>query len=139
MDYSKQLVLMLGGREALRPVIARFYDKMAAHAQLGQFFRDVDLQAQVRKLEDFLCIGMPGEPPFTGNYPRLAHSHKYITDELLDARLTMLEAAIRECGHGDDVVALWLRTDQLWHGAVRKRRVEDCTSSMTGKPLIIPD
>lgn len=135
MDYNVQLYLAIGGREAMRPVIERFYAHMAADPWLGRWFVDIDLGDQARRLENFLCAGAPGEPHYVRNYPMIAHAHMYITQPMLRERVRLLKRAIEELGHSPEIVRLWLQTDALWHGAVVKHNVQDCRPEAVGKPL----
>lgn len=135
MDYSVRLYLAIGGRDGLRPVIERFYELVYADPWIGRFFVDVDRAQQQRSLEDFLAAGAPGEPVFRGKLPIQAHAHMYITQPMIKRRTQLLRQAIRELGHGDEVERWWLKTDGLWHSAVRKESVDDCRPSLAGKPL----
>ncbi|MCB9697460.1 MAG: group 1 truncated hemoglobin [Alphaproteobacteria bacterium] len=139
MDHARQLYQRVGGREGLRPVIERFYDKMFSDPWLGQFFHDVDKEGQQRKLEDFLCMGIDDRSPFKGNFPMIAHAHMLITQPMLKRRTAMLREAVEELGHPPDVVHLWLQVDAVWHSAVRKTRVSDCDPRLAGKPLKVVD
>lgn len=135
LDLNVQLLERIGGRANLRPVIVRFYAKMSAHPVLGQFFEGIDLERQAQRLEAFLVAGAPGEPPFDGPYPYRAHAHMLITQDMLKQRVALLRDAIEEEGHPAEIVQLWLKTDALWHAAVRKRSVSDCNPKLSGKPL----
>lgn len=135
MDFNVQLYLAIGGRAAMRPVIELFYARMAADPWLGQWFVDIDLGDQARRLENFLCAGAPGEPPYVRNYPMIAHAHMYITQPMIKERVRLLKGAIEDLGHPPEIVKLWLKTDALWHGAVVKDRVDECRPAAVGKPL----
>lgn len=126
MDFAAQLHRDIGGRAGLRPVIERFYEKVFADPWLGQMFEGVEQAKQVQRLEDFLCHGVPGEPRYTGDFPAHAHAHLFIPQAMIKRRTQLLAEAIRELGHPEEIVRIWLRTDALWHSAVRKESVEDC-------------
>lgn len=135
MDLNVQLYHAVGGRPGLRPVIALFYQRMAADPWIGQWFDDVDLAAQAQRLEDFLCVGAPGEPKYERNYPFIAHAHMYITPAMIKERVRMLKGAIEESGHPPEIVRLWLKVDAMWHSTVVKHDVDECRPAVSGKPL----
>jgi truncated hemoglobin YjbI len=135
MDLNVQLYLAIGGREAMRPVIALFYARMAADPWLGRWFVDIDLADQARRLENFLCSGAPGEPHYVRNYPMIAHAHMFITRPMIKERVRLLRSAIEDLGHSPEVLRLWLKTDALWHGAVVKDSADECRPGAVGKPL----
>jgi len=139
MDLATRLYMLVQGRPGLRPVIECFYDKVYADPWIGQFFHEVDKSRQARRLEDFLCSGAPGEAVFDGPLPSVAHAHMFITQAMLKRRTELLQAAILELGHPQEVVRVWLRADALWHSAVRKTSVADCRPGHAGKALKVID
>jgi truncated hemoglobin YjbI len=113
--------------EQLRAVVHTFYESLFPHPRLGVFFDGVAQPRQEARLIGFIELVSGGwDDPFQGDYLRQAHAHLFITEELFALRATLLEAAIRAHGHGDEVVRRWQAFDERWKPFVVKARIDEC-------------
>ncbi len=105
---------LLSERE-LQVVVERFYDSVYQDAVLGPLFVGVDRAVQAHRLVGFIQMtASPGNDTLDGRFLREAHARLHLTDALFERRRTLLNQAIRACGHGDDVVTAWETYDLRW-------------------------
>lgn len=116
----------IGGRPVLERVLRSFYDKAFAHPWLGSFFVGIDREELERQAADFLSQALGGPRVFRGVFPKLAHQHLFITEELWDLRLEVLAETLRDCGLDEEAAGDWLTLEGAFAGVVVKERVEDC-------------
>ena len=70
---SPSLFDRLGGRAGIGTLVADFYAKVMADAELGPFFRGTDVAKLQRMQEEFLAMALGGPPAYSGR--PLAHVH----------------------------------------------------------------
>jgi hemoglobin len=116
----------IGGRLTLERVHKIFYDKVYAHAWLRKYFEHIDQQHIENQQSDFMSGAMGGPKVYCGRLPVPAHEHMFITDELFDARTTLLEASLVEAGLTADAAARWLKIDRAFQGSLVKSDVSEC-------------
>lgn len=64
----------LGGMPAVNAAVDIFYKKVTADESVAQFFVDIPMQEQSRKLKAFLAYAFGAPLPYTGKTMRDAHS-----------------------------------------------------------------
>ncbi len=106
-------------------IITRFYGKVYVHPQLAPLFAGVDRTRQEQRLAAFIKMTKGVSNCFDGAFLKIAHERLPITNALFELRESLLEAAIRETGCGQDVIDCWRHYDELW----RQYVVSDCDSS----------
>jgi len=105
--------------EQLQKVITRFYDSVYSDELLKPLFEDVNRPAQELRLFRFIKMtAIPGADRLDGAFLRTAHARLNLNEELFERRRTLLEAAIRACGHGDEVSSAWRNYDDRWRAWV---------------------
>lgn len=101
--------------DELRDVIARFYDSVYCDEVLGPLFENVHRPSQEVRLARFIRMTARSDADrLDGSFLRTAHARLQLTDALFERRRELLDAAIRDCGHGDDVRSAWERYDARW-------------------------
>ncbi len=108
----------------LREVIGRFYNRVYADPVFAPIFSGVEQARQEERLFRFVLMTttVSGTDGVDGQFLRVAHEHLPITDELVARRWQHLADAIRECGHGEGVVAAWDAYDGRWREWVVRPR-----------------
>lgn len=99
----------------LQIVVERFYESVYRDPVLGPLFVGVSREAQIQRLVGFIQMtAASGNDALDGRFLRDAHARLHLTDALFERRRTLLNEAIRACGHGDDVVSAWETYDLRW-------------------------
>ncbi len=111
----------------LRDVSKAFYDKVYAHAWIGQFFKDVDQKVIEAQQVDFMAQVLGGPQKYCGKFVPEAHAHMLITEELFVLREKLLLDAMRECACSEQLVDRWLKVDRAFKSKVVKKSEADCT------------
>lgn len=100
-------------------VITRFYDTVYCDELLGPLFKNVHRPSQEVRLARFIKMTARSEADrLDGAFLRTAHARLQLNDALFERRRKLLDAAIRACGHGDDVREAWARYDERWRAWV---------------------
>ncbi len=116
----------LGGRPLLERVHKIFYDKIYAHPWLKQFFKDVDQKIIESQQTDFMTSNMGGGKIYSGSFPKDAHKHMFISEELFQVRLQLLRDSLVECNVPEELIERWLRIDQAFKKSLVKDNVAEC-------------
>jgi len=125
-QQDQTLFQALGGRSVLERVHKVFYDKLYEHPWLGQFFHDIEQELVENQQTDFMVSNMGGGKIYQGRFPKPAHMHMYITDELFDLRNRLLADSLRECGVAEDLAERWLKIDRAFKHSMVKQNVSEC-------------
>lgn len=126
-DSVKQsLYEQLGGRPTLDRVHKIFYDKLYAHAWIGQFFKTINQATIEVQQSDFMAQAMGGPQMYCGAFPIPAHKHMNITNELFDLRHGMLKDSLQEAGVPQELADKWLKIDVSFRTGIVKKSVDDC-------------
>lgn len=139
MSSIRSLYARLGGHATLEQVHRLFYDEVFAHPWLGRFFEGIDQAFLEDQQTAFMAAVMGGPKRYVGQYPRPAHRHMFLTDELFDLRNRMLGEAIAAADVPAELAAEWLRLDNSFRNAVVKKTVDDCEQRYPFEPLMIID
>ena len=116
----------VGGYPTLKKVHKIFYDKVFKHPWLSKFFRDKSQDHLEDQQTDFMAGLFGGPKKYCGRFPREAHMHINVTEELFDLRHRILETAILEAGLSEEHAKEWLRLDGSFRRAVVKRSPDLC-------------
>lgn len=119
--------------EPLQAVVTRFYDLVYTHPWIGRFFADVDQRNQETKLVRFLQMSWDDRayPELQAQYLRQEHAHMYVTEELFELRQVLFSAAVRDLGHGEEVVRAFEVFHDLWRAQIVKRSLDECSDMFT--------
>lgn len=90
MTHKTSLFDTVGGLPVLRQVHHEFYNRLYAHAWLGQYFAGTKQHLIEEKQTMFMAEKMGGPHRFIGHAPELAHRRMYIPDRLFNLRQTIL-------------------------------------------------
>ena len=137
---KETLYARVGGLPTLQKVHKIFYDKVYAHAWLGQFFVGHDQQAIEDRQTAFMAEKMGGDVRYPGKEPRMAHRAMYITAELFELRQQLLEASLIEAGLPEDLRRRWLKIDAAFKHHIVKDSISSfyATTWKYEKRIIIP-
>lgn len=129
----------LGGRQTLERVHKVFYDKIYEHPWLKHFFSNVDQKLIENQQTDFMTSNMGGGQIYSGAFPKNAHKHMYITEELFDVRKKLLSDSLAECGVMPDLAESWLKIDNAFRWSLIKSDSSQCVKRFfTDEILIVP-
>jgi len=79
MAPHDDLLVALGGEDALDEIVAAFYAKVVADADLGAMFADVDVDRLVHMQEEFLGVAF-GSPDHVADADlAAAHARRHVT------------------------------------------------------------
>jgi len=127
----------LGGLPCIELVHRLFYDRMYAHPWLKDFLHGRTREFQESQQTNFMAGLFGGPQTFRGRFPRGAHQHLFITEEVFEIRAEMLESALIEAKVPEDLRARWLRYDASLKNAVVKTDVSECEPRYPNDPIIV--
>lgn len=96
---TKSLYERLGGEEAVKAAVDRFYDKMIADDRVARFFSRTDMDQQRLKQRGFLTFAFGGPNNYTGRNMREGHAHlleQGLNDSHVDIVIEHLGSTLRE-------------------------------------------
>lgn len=96
---TKSLYERLGGEEAVKAAVDRFYDKMIADDRVARFFSRTDMDQQRLKQRGFLTFAFGGPNDYTGRNMREGHAHlleQGLNDSHVDIVIEHLGSTLRE-------------------------------------------
>jgi len=137
MSSPRTLYSRLGGRPTLERVHGLLYDELFGHAWLGRFFEGLERTYLEEQQTDFLGAAMGGPKCYAGQYPRPAHRHMLISDELFDLRHELLERCIARAGVPAELASEWLRLDEGYRSAVVKHSIDECEQRYVFEDLVV--
>ncbi len=128
MAPSRGLLGRIGGVEALRRILRRFYARMAADPMVGFFFAGRDLGAIVEGQLGFLLWAFGEVPQLRVRHPKDAHGQlPPILRGHFDRRLVLLEETLREAGLSEEDVQAWIKIE-----SALRRRIQAPNESKPG-------
>jgi hemoglobin len=137
IESYRDLFTAIGGRATLERVHKRFYDELFQHEWLGQFFTGIEQAFIEEQQTDFMSSIMGGPRCYTGQAPKAAHVHMFLTDEIFDLRSALLDAAIRAEGVDDEARAAWIALDQSFRQALVKESPEECRPRYVFEDVVV--
>jgi truncated hemoglobin YjbI len=108
----------VGGLPVLRQVHHELYNRLYAHAWLGQYFAGTKQHLIEAKQTMFMAEKMGGDHRFVGHAPELAHRRMYIPDALFDLRQRILLSTLCDCGVAEPLRTRWLKIDNAFRGHI---------------------
>jgi len=141
MASAKQLEFdQMGGIAIIEKISKVFYDYIYEDRWLKLYFADVPQKHIERQQVAFMQAALGGEHLYCGQTPPAAHKHMYITDELYQARQTLLDIAFKESKATPRLIEKWQRIDDAFFNRIVKDTPEDCQKRYkTDKILDFPD
>ncbi len=123
---GQKLFDRIGGRPTLEAVHKRFYDKIFAHAWIGQFFQGIDQKHIESQQTDFIAMLFGGPKSYSGRMPVDAHEHIMIDEEIFALRTELLLESLTESGIGPAEIEDWLRIDGAFKKVLIKKSLSEC-------------
>jgi hemoglobin len=105
---TKSLYERLGGEEAVKAAVDRFYDKMIADDRVARFFARTDMDQQRLKQRGFLTFAFGGPNNYTGRNMREGHAHlleQGLNDSHVDIVIEHLGSTLRELNVSEPDIA----------------------------------
>ncbi len=126
MKQKKQSLFdAIGGLTVMERVHKTFYDKVYAHAWLGQFFAGHDQSAIELRQTQFMAEKMGSKSAYPGRELPLAHRRMYITEELLELRRGLLRETLEEEGLSEPLIRRWLKIDGAFWGKIKNNSLDE--------------
>lgn len=91
----------LGGRDAIRAVVADFHARILADTRINAFFRGADDERLATLLVEQICEVTGGPCRYSGRSMRETHAGMHVTDAQFDALVEDLAASLRRFGVGE--------------------------------------
>jgi len=88
----------IGGREAIRVAVDRFYERVLADPTLAPWFADTDLDRLRAHQRAFFSTALGGPAEYTGRAVGDAHAGREITDDAFDRVARHLTATLLDLG-----------------------------------------
>ena len=122
MATAKGMVERVGGSDALRKILRRFYARLLADPMVGFFFAGKDLGAIVDGQHAFLLWVFGAVPQLRAKHPRDAHGElPPILRGHFDRRLVILRETLEAEGLADEDVEAWLKVETSMRRHVQAR------------------
>jgi hemoglobin len=97
----------LGGRETVDKAAAILYVNILRDDRINDFFSNIDIEKQKRKMSTFLTTICGGPSLYTGKTMRKAHENvvkKGLNDGHVDAMMECVSATLHELNIGNELV-----------------------------------
>ena len=114
MADDQKLLDVMGGVDALRPVISDFIDRVVNDVMIGFHFNGVDRDVLKQRELEFTARALGGDLPYSGRGMRQAHAQHPILPGQFYRRLTILRETLEAHGVPAPVRdAILLHTERL--------------------------
>ena len=111
MDQS--LYEQLGGKKTVEKAATFLYVNILRDDRIKDFFKDVDIEKQKRKMSAFLTYIFGGPSLYLGKDMRRAHEHAVangLNDEHVDAMMECVTATLHELNIENDLITTVINT-----------------------------
>ncbi len=95
---AQSLFERLGGKDAIRAVVDKFYDRIMADPEVSHFFEDVDMTTMKAHQYMFMSQSFGGPAKYRGASLKDAHKHLKIEAKHFDRVATHLDGAMEDAG-----------------------------------------
>jgi hemoglobin len=138
IDFQgKSLFEAVGGRPTLEKVHKIFYDKIYADNWIGNFFKEIKQELIENQQTDFMVSLMGGPDKYLGKFPKPAHQHMFITEELFDYRTELLKQSLQEASVKKEHAEAWLKLDGAFKKVLVKSSISECKLRYTTDKIVI--
>jgi len=135
-NMTKTFFDEIGGRPCLEKVHVLLYDKLLSHPWLKGFFAGNNRWHLEIQQTDFVQGIFGGTNVYGGRFPKDAHVHLFITEEVFMIRHQLLEQSLTEAGIRQDHKEQWLEFDMGFKKALVKTSVSECKGRYKMEPVI---
>ncbi len=130
------------GADALRSLIADFYDRVFRDVMIGFMFQGKDKQHLIDREWELIAalLGAPGVK-YTGRPMRTAHAQHTIFGGHFERRLQILREAMRDHAVDAEVQQVWIDHTQSLRAQITRDKGSECatTAETAPKLAIVPD
>jgi hemoglobin len=92
---NDSLFVKLGGREAVKLVVEKMYDKILSNPELAKFFVNTDIKSQHLKQIAFVTYAFGGSPNYSGKSMREAHKNA-VSQGLSENHFNLVAGCLKE-------------------------------------------
>jgi hemoglobin len=114
------------GGDALRAVIADFYDRVFADVMIGFLFQGKDKARLVQLEWEFAARMLGADVKYTGRPMRAAHAQLPIFGGHFERRLQILREAMRDHGVDPEVQRVWIEHAQALRSQITSDKGSEC-------------
>ena len=119
---AQSLVSRVGGVDAVRRILQRFYEKLAADPMVGFHFAGRDLASIVEGQLGFLLKAFGESVERAGQHPSVAHRDLApILRGQFDRRLVLLRETLIEEGVSDEDRKAWVDIERSMRGVIQRK------------------
>ncbi|MBA2544528.1 MAG: group 1 truncated hemoglobin [Deltaproteobacteria bacterium] len=130
------------GADALRSLIADFYDRVFRDVMIGFMFQGKDKKHLIDREWELIAalLGAPGVK-YTGRPMRTAHAQHTIFGGHFERRLQILREAMRDHAVDAEVQQVWIDHTQSLRAQITRDKGSECatTAETAPKLAIVPD
>ncbi len=130
------------GADALRSLIADFYDRVFRDVMIGFMFQGKDKKHLIDREWELIAalLGAPGVK-YTGRPMRTAHAQHTIFGGHFERRLQILREALRDHAVDAEVQQVWIDHTQSLRAQITRDKGSECatTAETAPKLAIVPD
>lgn len=105
----KTLFEKIGGEAAVDAAVHKFYDKVLADERIKHFFKNTDMDSQIKHQKRFLTVAFGGPNQYSGRSMSIAHRRLVnkmgLNDTHFDAVIENLAATLVELGVPENLIA----------------------------------
>jgi truncated hemoglobin YjbI len=123
----------LGGEPVLRPIVARFVERLFADPMIGFFFRKADQRRITDKEYELAAEHLGGGVTYSGRSLRAAHAPHPIMGGQFARRLEILRQTLVEAGAPPAVIAHWLAYTESHRAEVTRDPSGECIGTPTAR------
>jgi len=116
----------LGGEAVLRPIIARFVDRLFDDLMIGYLFRAADRERVKAKEYEFAAQHLGGQVAYTGRPVREAHRVHRITGGHFMRRLQILKETLAEFQVPPEVSEHWIAHTLSLQSEITDNALDQC-------------
>jgi hemoglobin len=128
------------GADALRAVIADFYDRVFRDVMIGFMFQGKDKQLLIQREWELAAalLGAPGIK-YTGRPMRAAHAQHTIFGGHFERRLQILKETMRDHAVDPAVQQHWIDHTLSLRAQITRDKGSECATTVESEPVARPD
>jgi truncated hemoglobin YjbI len=129
----------LGGEPVLRPIVARFVERLFADPMIGFFFRNADRRRITDKEYELAAEHLGGGVAYTGRSLRAAHARHPIMGGQFARRLEILRQTLVEAGAPPAVIEHWIAYTERHRAEVTRDPSGECIGAAVVPEAVAPE
>lgn len=129
------------GGDALRAVIADFYDRVFRDVMIGFMFEGKNKPHLIEREWELAAALLGGDVKYTGRPMRTAHAQHTIFGGHFERRLQILKETMRDHAVDPEVQQVWIDHTNALRSQITRDRGSECATTVEDRPklAIVPD